>query len=181
MSITVNQAMEKLKTLSGQTYNLPKTANKGGVGHHVESYLGIPKSSNCLDCEDGEIKAFPLKRLKDGSIAPKETVAVTMTTGFQTADFDEHRAGKKLSNTVFVPYLREGDNVTYKDPIHFSKQSELYGKLNEDYNTIKSTYAETNELRSGIGNYLQTRTKGSKDSDSRAFYVKTNFLKEIMK
>ncbi len=181
MSITINQAYDKLKTLAGQTHQLPKTANKGGVGHHVESYLGIPKTSNCLDCEDGEIKAFPLKKLKDGTLVPKETVAVTMATGFQDASFDEHRAGKKMSNTVFVPYLREGDSVTYKDPIHFDKGSHLYGKLKEDYDTIKSTYNETKEMHSGTGTYLQTRTKGPKDSDSRAFYVKTNFLKEIMK
>jgi hypothetical protein len=104
-----------------------------------------------------------------------------MATGFQDASFDEHRAGKKMSNTVFVPYLREGDSVTYKDPIHFDKGSHLYGKLKEDYDTIKSTYNETKEMHSGTGTYLQTRTKGPKDSDSRAFYVKTNFLKEIMK
>jgi hypothetical protein len=181
MSLKISEALQKLQTLSGQTHNLPKTSNKGGVGHHVESYLGIPKTSNCLDCEDGEIKAFPLKKLKNGTLVPKETVAVTMATGFQDASFDEHRAGKKMSNTVFVPYLREGDSVTYKDPIHFDKGSTLYGKLKEDYDTIKSTYQETNTMSSGTGTYLQTRTKGPKDSDSRAFYVKTNFLKEIMK
>ena len=181
MSIKLNDAFQKLQALSGQTHNLPKTANKGGVGHHVESYLGIPKTSNCLDCEDGEIKAFPVKKLKSGAIVPKETVAVTMTTGFQDSTFEDHRAGKKMANTVFVPYLREGDNVTYMEPIHFNKESDLYGKLKEDYDTIKSTYQETKTMSSGTGTYLQSRTKGPKDSDSRAFYVKTNFLKEIMK
>lgn len=177
----INEALQKLNQLSGTTATLPKTSNKGGVGHYVEEYLGIPKTSNCLDCEDGEIKAFPLKRLKDGTLVPKETVAVTMTTGFQDKDFDDHRAGKKLSNTAFVPYLREGDTVEFGKPIHFNKDSTLYSKLKEDYDTIKTTYAETNTMSSSIGTYLQSRTKGDRDSDTRAFYVKTNFLKELMK
>ncbi len=177
----INEALSKLSQLNGSTVHIPKTSNKGGVGHYVEEYLGIPKTSNCLDCEDGEIKAFPLKRLKNGDIVPKETVAVTMTTGFQDSEFEGHRAGKKLGNTAFVPYLREGDSVQFGKPIHFDSSSSLYGKLKEDYNTIKGMYAEGNKLHSDTGEYLQTRTKGGKDSDTRAFYLRQKFLKEIMK
>lgn len=177
---SLSEAQTRLKSIVGASYEIPKTSNKGGVGHHLESLLGVPKSSNCLDFADGELKAFPLKKLKDGRLVPKETVAVTMATGFADAEFNEHRAGKKLSNTLFVPYYREGDTVQYKDPIHFTSESALYGKLKSDYDTIKDEYVEKGKLSSSIGEYLQTRTKGQKDSDTRAFYVRTGFLGELM-
>lgn len=177
---SLSEAQARLKSIAGTSHEIPKSSNKGGVGHHLESLLGIPKSSNCLDFADGELKAFPLKKLKDGRLVPKETVAVTMATGFTEKEFDDHRAGKKLSNTLFVPYYREGDTVEYKDPIHFTRDSALYGKLQDDYNTIKGEYAVKGKLSSSTGEYLQTRTKGQKDSDTRAFYVRTGFLGEIM-
>lgn len=177
---SLSEAQARLKSIAGTSHEIPKSSNKGGVGHHLESLLGIPKTSNCLDFTDGELKAFPLKKLKDGSFAPKETVAVTMATGFAEKEFDDHRAGKKLSNTLFVPYYREGDTVEYKDPIHFTSESSLYGKLKTDYDTIKGEYATKGKLSSSTGEYLQTRTKGQKDSDTRAFYVRTGFLGELM-
>lgn len=178
--LKLSDAQARLKSLAGTTYEIPKSSNKGGVGHHLESLLGIPKTSNCLDFEDGELKAFPLKKLKDGSYVAKETVAVTMATGFQDAEFEDHRAGKKLGNTLFVPYYREGDTVEFKDPIHFTRDSDKYATLKSDYDSIKAGYAETQTLKSSDGTYLQTRTKGPKDSDSRAFYVRTGFLNDLM-
>jgi DNA mismatch repair protein MutH len=178
--LKLSDAQARLKAIAGTSYEIPKTSNKGGVGHHLESLLGVPKTSNCLDFADGELKAFPLKKLRDGRLVPKETVAVTMATGFQDAEFDDHRAGKKLSNTLFVPYYRDGDHVEYKEPIHFTSESVLYGKLKTDYDTIKGEYAAKGKLSSSTGEYLQTRTKGEKGSDTRAFYVRTGFLGELM-
>ena len=59
-------------------HHCPKTKNKGAAGLLFEKLTGIPTSSACLDCIDGEVKVYPLKRLASGRIVPKETVAITM-------------------------------------------------------------------------------------------------------
>ena len=127
----------------GTTHLIPKTRNKGNVGHVLEDLLGIPRSSACLDCVDGELKAFPLKRLK-GCLVPKESVAVTMCSlpKLKTEAFSETRCFKKLANTLFVPYYREGDLVTFYAPVHFTVEHSLFAALCSDYDTLQSSAKE---------------------------------------
>ena len=80
----------------GTTSFAPKCKNKGSVGLELERQLGIPNSSDCLDCAagvdgkpGGELKAFPvttassrstLRKAFDLAIndyIAKETVAIT--------------------------------------------------------------------------------------------------------
>jgi hypothetical protein len=81
-SIQNNQTIDELYTkiipLVNKDFNLPITRNKGLPGHFLEDLLGIPHTSNCLDAADGEVKLFPVKRLKNGTLVPKETIAITM-------------------------------------------------------------------------------------------------------
>ena len=67
------------KDIKGNKIELHKTKNKGLPGQTLETLLGIPTSSATLDCSDGELKLFPLKKLKNGDYAPKETIAITMS------------------------------------------------------------------------------------------------------
>ncbi len=180
--ITLQSAKTALDTLrnTNPTFTIPTgTKNKGIVGHILEDKLNIPHTSDCLDCEDGEIKAFPLKTLKNGQIKSKETVAVTMANPSSlTVPFEEHRVGKKLKNTLFVPYTRTGDSVTLMAPFIFNDSNPKYKQLERDYNQIVESYKENGRLQSSVGEYLQTRTKGAKNSNTRAFYLKTKFTDE---
>ena len=63
--------------IRGTSHNFPRTANKGNVGQRLETLLGIPNSPACLDCSDGELKLFPVKKLANGVFSPKETIAIT--------------------------------------------------------------------------------------------------------
>jgi hypothetical protein len=59
----------------------------------------------------------------------------------------------------------------------------LFKQLEEDYNAICSAYKTTGTLSgtSHLGKYLQTRTKGAgHGTTSRAFYLRTSFLKEFI-
>ena len=174
------QIHERYKPFIGTTHLIPRTKNKGNVGHALEDLLGIPHSSACLDCEDGELKAFPLKRLK-GGLAPKESVAVTMC-GIQklkTEAFSETRCFKKLARTLFVPYYREGDLVTFYAPVLFTVEHYLFTALCADYETLQRS-ANEDRITGTIGVYLQTRTKGAgHGSKSRAFYLRPRFLTEL--
>ncbi len=170
---------ERLAPLVGIPHSVPRTANKGGAGHHLETLLGIPHSPACLDCEDGELKAFPLKRTSTGHLVPKETVAVTMCdrAALAITPFEASRAAAKLRNTLFVPYFRPDDeSVVYYAPVLFTEAHALWSTLAADYTEIQ-TRAAAGEMTGSIGTYLQTRTKGpGKGSTSRAFYVRPQFL-----
>lgn len=74
---SIKAVISKITPLLGAVYNIPITSNKGQVGLFLENLAGIPHTSNCLDCLDGEVKTVPLKKLKDQYVF-KETIAITM-------------------------------------------------------------------------------------------------------
>jgi DNA mismatch repair protein MutH len=172
----------------GKTHECAKTINKGMAGFLVEGLAGIPPSSNCLDCEDGEVKCFPLKRLANGKLTPKETIAVTMIqpTSLNGVAWTDSNAYRKLANCLYIPYLRESDeSVTLFKPFIFRLEagSAVFTQLESDYNAICAVYKETGSLASSssLGKYLQNRTKGAgHGSTSRAFYLRPVFIKEFI-
>lgn len=179
---TLLSITERLMPLVGIPHTVPRTANKGAAGHHLETLLGIPHSPACLDCEDGELKAFPLKRNAKQKLVPKETVAVTMCDlkALPTTSFADSRVATKLRNTLLVPYLRPDDtSVTYYTPVLFTEAHPLWTALATDYSEIQTRAAE-GKMTGSIGIYLQTRTKGAgHGSKSRAFYLRPKFLTEL--
>ena len=170
-----------LKNLPTKEFYLPKIKNKGKPGLFLEEKLGIPQSSECLDCTDGELKCFPLKP-NPKTVRAKESVAVTMVDkeSLVKTPFNESRVYKKLSNTLFVPYSRKEDIITYKDAIIFTTSHPLFKQIEADYNEIRANY-EKDFISSSHGVYLQTRTKGAgHGSTSRAFYLRPQFLNIIL-
>ena len=180
--ITLSEALTRIQATAIGTFSIPLTTNKGNVGLWLEKHIGIPNSSECLDCLDGEIKAFPLKELsKSKQRTAKESIAVTMVEPAKMAavePFEESRVFKKLSNTLFVPYHRVGDMVTFYQPTLFDKSDPLMAELKVDYETIQEKYI-AGEISGRIGKLLQTRTKGAgHGSTSRAFYLRPVFINQ---
>jgi DNA mismatch repair protein MutH len=171
---------------AGKSFVCTLTKNKGVAGFLVESLAGIPQSSSCLDCEDGEVKCFPLKRLKNGKLVPKETIAVTMIQQerLTSTAWADSNAYKKLQNCLYIPYLRvDPDNITLYTPYVFNiaPSMPIYAALNADYDAIVTHARTTGSLSdsSRIGIYLQNRTKGAgHGSTSRAFYLRPSFIIE---
>jgi hypothetical protein len=183
---TVQEIHEKLDSLVGTTYELPITTNKGKPGQHLEKLLGIPQSSACLDCADGELKLFPVKKTRAG-LVPKETIAVTMLDRdeLRTNDFASSKCCKKMSRVLVVPYLREGDTIQYLAPTLIDKENpaykSLYDQFEQDYNAIRQGFIETGLLESKTGVFLQNRTKGpGHGSTSRAFYLRPACMKQYV-
>lgn len=187
MSQTVAEIHEKFIPLIGKDYTLPITKNKGLPGSFLEELLGIPHTSNCLDCSDGELKVFPVKRLKNGTLVPKETIAVTMlsTEELRLHEFKASRCCKKLSKMLVVPYLRTGDVIRFLTPRLIdstaTEYSDVYAILETDYNEIRKGYLKGDGLQSSVGTLLQNRTKGAgHGSTSRAFYLRLAFMKRCV-
>jgi len=186
-SLTLASVNEKLLPHVGKSIVCAVQANKGCTGILMETLAGIPQTSNTLDCIDGEVKSFPLKTARDGSLVPKETVAVTMVQpdSLLTVPFISSNVYKKLAHTLYLPLLRNGENVSIHAIVLHTIEpgSPLFQQLEADYNSIVSAYRDTQSLvgTSHLGKYLQTRTKGAgHGSTSRAFYLRTNFLKEFI-
>jgi len=184
MSQTIIEIYEKIKPLVGKEYKLPITKNKGLPGYFLEDLLGIPHTSNCLDCSDGELKLFPVKKLKNGTLVPKETIAVTMlsTDELRHNEFTVSKCYKKLTRMLVVPYFRNGDNIQFLQSTIVDRHAEefldLYTTIENDYNTIRQQYIEHGILHSKTGLILQNRTKGAgHGSTSRAFYLRKAFMK----
>jgi hypothetical protein len=187
MSQTVAEIHEKFTPLIGKDYTLPVTKNKGLPGSFLEELLGIPHTSNCLDCSDGELKVFPVKRLKNGTLVPKETIAVTMlsTEDLRLNEFKASKCCKKLSKMLVVPYLRTGDVIRFLTPRLIdstaTEYSDVYATMETDYNEIRKGYLEGGVLQSSVGTLLQNRTKGAgHGSTSRAFYLRPAFMKRCV-
>lgn len=187
MSLLIGEIYKKCAGLTGIVHKLPITTNKGLPGIFLEGLLGIPQTSNCLDCADGELKAFPVKKLKNGTLVPKETIAVTMlsTEELRTTEFAKSRCCKKLERVLLVPYYRADDTIQFLTPKLVEKGAaefaEIYKTLETDYNEIRSMYLENGSLTSRTGALLQNRTKGAgHGSTSRAFYLRPEFMKRCM-
>jgi len=185
---TIAQIHEKFIPLIGKEYTLPIAANKGLPGHFLEELLDIPHTSNPLDCSDGEVKVFPVKKLqKSGKLTPKESIAVTMLNkdDLKTCDFNASKCCKKMSKMLVVPYYREDEKIRFLTPVIVDRSSpdyaEVYSILESDYNQIRQTFLETGVLESKTGILLQNRTKGAgHGTTSRAFYLRPEFAKRIV-
>lgn len=182
---TLDNVHEICMGLRDTKYYLPTTSNKGIAGLLLEKLTGIPTSSACWDCIDGEVKAYPLKVLKSGELVPKETVAITMMKpeDLQNQDWNDTRLKKKIENLLFVAYLREGDYVTFKftQRIQSSKDSELYDEFKNDYISISDIWKKTNTITSKTGKYIQSRTKGAGGNapKTRAYYFRPIVMKML--
>lgn len=186
-SLTIDELHTKVLSLLAIQHKCPITKNKGKPGLLLEKITGIPQTSNCLDCADGELKTVPVVRNKNGKLVPKETIAVTMlnTDDLRNNDFKASRCYTKMKRVLIVPYIRKDDTIQFMKPVIIDASQDtykaIYDELEKDYNTIRNTYITENTLRSQTGNYLQNRTKGAgHGTTSRAFYLRKKFVEEYV-
>jgi hypothetical protein len=185
MSQTVEETLAKLLLIIGKIFTLPTINNKGRIGQYLETLLDIPHTSNCLDCSHGELKTFPIKELKNKKIVPKETICITMLSEdeLRTNDFKASKCYKKMNKMLVVPYYRNGDKIVFITPKIIQLESdypELYNQIVLDYNEIQKNFIENGILQCKTGKLLQNRTKGAKNTKTRAFYLRTAFMKQTI-
>ena len=193
MKPTISNIIKMTKKIVDVKFYLPKSINKGVTGFLFEELGGIKKTSDCLDCEDGEIKTYPLKKLKckriinnRGNYIPKETVAITMVDSdkIKVEEWSESRLYNKIKKVLFIGYEREDNYVIFK---HIQlmestqeKHKELYKTFEKDYELIKQSYQD-NKVTGSIGKLIQSRTKGKggKAKKTRAFYFRPFVMEKL--
>jgi DNA mismatch repair protein MutH len=165
--------------------------NKGWAGHVVERFLGLPiNSAQSPNFGSWELKSIPLKRLKNGKLQFKETMAVTMIDEFNVKlkHFEESHLLSKLRKFVCVARI-VGESYNEPTFVHsitsFDLTEQLYNEVKNDYNLVRDCLLDQTRgfsaLTGSMGKYIQPRTKGAgHGSVTRAFYARPLFLKQFI-
>lgn len=199
-----NEAIKRLRELEGKVlqdlareyevtiYSSAGRVNKGWAGHVFERHLGLPmNSAQSPNFGSWELKSIPLKRLRSGQLAFKETMAITMIDAYnvKNTEFKDSHLLSKLKKAVVV--AREvGTHVDEPSIIHsvnsFDLSEELYEAVEVDYNIVRNALLDPDKgfstLTGSMGTFIQPRTKGAgHGSISRAFYARPLFLGQFIK
>lgn len=91
----------------------------------------------------------------------------------------------KLRKAVIVARLWTGQEETESKVIAVTTfdldDMKIYAQVKNDYELVQTVIKEGfDKLTGRMGIYIQPRTKGSKNSTSRAFYARVPFLKEAI-
>lgn len=164
--------------------------NKGWAGHVLERYLGLPiNSAQSPNFGSWELKIVPLKRLANGTITVKETMAITMIDPFNVRQtpFEESHLLSKLKKVVVCARLFETQQEDRSVLIRVSSfdltDATLYEQVKRDYEETRNCIIEQGfeHLSGTMGILIQPRTKGAgHGSTSRAFYARTQFVSKIL-
>ncbi len=164
--------------------------NKGWAGHVVEHYLGLPiNSSQSPNFGSWELKTISLKRLKNGRLTIKETMAITMIDPFniKNTPFEESHLLAKMKKIVILSRIwedkSEPNSLVYGIHTFDIGNDLIYRTIKKDYDLVRETILNEGfeKLTGKMGTFIQPRTKGAgHGSTSRAFYARVPFLKKII-
>jgi DNA mismatch repair protein MutH len=197
------QAYKELQKLAGQDlFGLAKQyevtvwnaktgkQNKGWFGHVVEHYLGLPRNSaQSPNFGSWELKTTSVKRLKNGLIIPKETIALTMIDPFEVTlkPFKDSHLFSKLKKMILVARLVDTKfqdrGFVHSVSTFDLSDRQILSQIEQDYETVKKAISLNGfeSLTAKMGILVQPRTKGpGHGSTSRAFYAKKELVKLII-
>lgn len=199
------EAIEKMQALKGKNlhelaleYNVTVLSplgkvNKGWAGHVIERFLELPlNSAQSPNFGSWELKSIPIKTLKNGRLAFKETMAITMIDPVNVCqkEFEDSHVLAKLRKAVVVARTvgsHYSDASFVYDIVEFDldEGTPLYEAVKADYDTVRSALLDPqrgfNSLTGSMGVYIQPRTKGAgHGSTSRAFYARPLFLSQFI-
>jgi len=164
--------------------------NKGWAGHVIERYLGLSlNSSQSPDFGSWELKLCSLKYIKKGRVLTvKETMAITMIDeDVKNTPFENSHLLNKMRKILIPARIWESKDeehsILYSVTEFDLTDTEVFNQIKEDYELIRQKIIEKgfSSLSGELGVYVQPRTKGAgHGSTSRAFYVRTRLLKEML-
>ncbi len=164
--------------------------NKGWAGHVLERYLGLPiNSAQSPNFGSWELKIVPLKRLANGTITVKETMAITMIDPFnvKATPFEESHLLAKLKKAVICARLFESQEEKWSVLVRVAAfdldDRSVYEQVKQDYEETRSCIIDRGfeHLTGKMGVLVQPRTKGAgHGSTSRAFYARTQFVAKLL-
>ncbi len=164
--------------------------NKGWAGQVIEHYLGLPQNSlQAPDFGAWELKVVPLRRMPDGTVRVKESMAITMLEPAEVvaSKFEDSHLYDKLRSMIVVARIfenvQETSSLLHSAAAFDLDNATIYKQVKEDYEAIRETIRTKGiQLLTGkTGKYIQARTKGrGYGSTSHAFYARALFVAHIL-
>ncbi len=164
--------------------------NKGWAGHVLERYLGLPiNSAQAPNFGSWELKLVPVRRVADGTLKVKETMAITMIDPFNVAHtpFEESHLLTKLRRVVVCARVFESQDEARSLLVRVAtfdlSDKQLFEQVRQDYEETRDCILTRGFdcLTGSMGVLVQPRTKGAgHGSTSRAFYARVSFVRRIL-
>jgi len=163
--------------------------NKGWKGQTLEKLAGLEGDNKQAPNGLGfELKSVSYKELKNGNIVPKETMAITMISPMmlKKTPFLKSHCWDKLKTIVFCAVMWYEEDKTKAELLSVKSfdmldDEKLIREIEQDYEFIRNKLISQgfDSLTGVDGKWIQARTKGQKNTETRAFYARTNLIKEI--
>src|SRR3989344_3493984 len=158
------------------------------VGIVLERLAGL--KANVSKAPNGltyELKSVSFHYKKD-KLVPKETMAITMINPkeLKESEFFDSHCWAKLKAIVFCVVAWHGKNAEKAElleviSLDFSKTDDLIMEIKTDYDFIRNKLITQgfDSLTGKDGKWIQARTKGSKNSETRTFYARPKLVAKI--
>lgn len=172
--------------------------NKGWKGKVLEKLAGLEGDNKQAPNGLGfELKSTSYKKLKNGNIVPKETMAITMinTATLEETSFFKSHCWDKLKMIVFCAVMWHKEDKSKAELLGIESfdlldDERLIKEIEQDYEFIRSKLISQGfkSLTGADGKWIQARTKGTgginpktgkKRPKTRAFYARPKLIKEI--
>lgn len=198
---------QQVKEFNDKYYLNREKQNKGRFGQRVEEFYFLIKNNSRSepDFTDAkiELKITPLKKLKNGNLAPKERLVCNIinfneiiSEKFETSSFM-----KKNKRTLIIRYIDPMDKEVHELDYQFHsvellelKKSKYYSQFKKDWNKIvgKIKEGKAHKLSESDTCYLGACPKGSNSNSlrnqpfseepamQRAFSFKSQFMRKLL-
>ena len=172
--------------------------NKGWKGKVLEKLAGLKGDNRQAPNGLGfELKSTSYKKLKNGSLVPKETMAITMINpaALKETSFFKSHCWDKLKMIVFCAVMWHEEDKSKAELLGVKSfdmldNGKLIKEIEQDYEFIRSKLISHGfkSLTGTDGKWIQARTKGAgginpctgkKRPITRAFYARSKLIKEI--
>lgn len=184
----IGQDLRKLALNFGITTFETGKQNKGWKGLVLEKLAGLENNNSKAPNGLGyELKSVSFHE-KKGKLVPKETMAITMINQKELVehDFFNSHCWSKLKSIVFCAVAWHGKNAEKAELIEvvsldFAETDDLIMEIKADYDFIRNKLIAEgfSSLTGKDGKWIQARTKGSKNSTTRAFYARPQLVAKI--
>lgn len=172
-----------------------RQGNKGAKGIIIERAIGLESNSSSKpDTIEGEIKSYTLDSSKAN---PKESIAITsydpqkpnsliMQDIDSRTTFTKTHLYEKIKKVIFVGTedmsKTGGAQVRHVDfvDLRHSAYAEFVKQCDADYTKLTENFTPDKRVKGAELNYLESRTKGSANSTTRAFYFKRRAIVELL-
>jgi DNA mismatch repair protein MutH len=163
--------------------------SKGWAGHTIERYLGLPRNSaQSPNFGSWELKVVPVRNRPRIGICVKETMAITMIDPYEVKSkpFEQSHLLNKMRKMIVVArnYVDrvESSAIVHSVGTFDLEDPKIFAQVQADYELVRETIQTKgfDALTGRMGKLVQPRTKGQKNSTTRAFYARTQFVAHIL-